>query len=335
LSELAIWLGTEAADAWPPQLAGQCSGPLRDLTPEQTTSFLEHAARIRLERKARELQARARQTGWEQALMEGLFRALGYKHNVWPMQRIAELLPQFAASSSPEIWQARLLGVSGLLPSQVESLNRPAADYVRQLWDHWWRERDRVTDGLLPRSLWRLGGLRPANHPHRRLAAAAHWLADGRIVERLEKWFTSEWKNQQFVSGLAEILCVEKDDFWSSRWSVRSAKLAKSQPLLGATRVTDLAINVILPWCWIRAIAGQNETLRCVAEQRYFAWPAAQDNAVLRLARRRLLGSASAKLFRTAAAQQGLMQIVRDFCEHSNATCAECRFPGLVNEMIR
>jgi len=25
-----------------------------------------------------------------------------------------------------------------------------------------------------------------------------------------------------------------------------------------------------------------------------------------------------------------LMQIVRDFCEHSNAICADCRFPELV-----
>ena len=31
-----------------------------------------------------------------------------------------------------------------------------------------------------------------------------------------------------------------------------------------------------------------------------------------------------------AAQQQGLMQIVRDFCEHSNAICADCRFPELV-----
>jgi len=25
-----------------------------------------------------------------------------------------------------------------------------------------------------------------------------------------------------------------------------------------------------------------------------------------------------------------LMQIVRDFCEHANAICADCRFPELV-----
>ena len=33
----------------------------------------------------------------------------------------------------------------------------------------------------------------------------------------------------------------------------------------------------------------------------------------------------------TAASQQGLLQIVRDFCQHSNAPCAGCRFPELVH----
>jgi hypothetical protein len=78
---------------------------------------------------------------------------------------------------------------------------------------------------------------------------------------------------------------------------------------------------------------GRNERLKLELERRYFAWSAAEDNSVLRLARQRLLGgSRSGKLFHTAAAQQGLLQIVGDFCAHSNALCEECRFPGLVRQ---
>ncbi|HUZ08452.1 MAG TPA: hypothetical protein VMV89_13320, partial [Candidatus Paceibacterota bacterium] len=101
-------------------------------------------------------------------------------------------------------------------------------------------------------------------------------------------------------------------------------------PLLGDTRVTDLAVNVILPWLWIRAVEGKNKNIQCEVERRFFAWPAAEDNSVLKLARQRLLGTANARALKTAAAQQGLMQIVRDFCEHSNAVCENCRFPELV-----
>jgi hypothetical protein len=69
-------------------------------------------------------------------------------------------------------------------------------------------------------------------------------------------------------------------------------------------------------------------------ERRFLAWPAAEDNSVLKLARQRLLGTANAHALKSAAAQQGLMQIVRDFCDHSNAICTDCRFPGLIKPLI-
>jgi hypothetical protein len=61
--------------------------------------------------------------------------------------------------------------------------------------------------------------------------------------------------------------------------------------------------------------------------RRYFAWPPAEDNSVLRLAQQRLLGGASPRALPGTAAQQGLIQIVRDFCDHSNAICERCRLP--------
>jgi hypothetical protein len=120
------------------------------------------------------------------------------------------------------------------------------------------------------------------------------------------------------------------DEFWSWHWTLKSARMPKPQPLLGEARVTDLAVNVILPWLWIRAKAGGNEKLQREVERRFFAWPVAEDNSVLKLARQRLLGTANARVLKGAAQQQGLMQIVRDFCEHSNAVCDDCRFPDLV-----
>jgi hypothetical protein len=52
-------------------------------------------------------------------------------------------------------------------------------------------------------------------------------------------------------------------------------------PLLGEKRVTDLAVNSVLPWLWARAHSARNETAQQLAEHRYFAWPAAEDNAIL------------------------------------------------------
>jgi len=100
--------------------------------------------------------------------------------------------------------------------------------------------------------------------------------------------------------------------------------------MLGEARVTDLAVNVILPWFWMRAVEGKNEKLQHRAEQRYLHWPTAEDNSVLKLARQRLLGGAKPGILHGAAAQQGLLQIIRDFCDHSNALCDSCAFPELV-----
>ena len=333
LAEIQQWAGTGAAQDWPAALQGACSAPLAELAPEQTAELLHQAARVRFERKARELEARARESGWEQALWEGLFRALGYKQNIWPMQRLGELLPRLQSpSASVPAWQARLLGGSGLLPPDI---SRGGPDeYLRKLWDHWWRERESLSDVVLPRNLWRFNGLRPANQPQRRLALAAHWLSTKYFLPRLERWFTAENAEASPAASLLACLQAPEDDFWSWHWGLRTARLGRPQPLLGATRVTDLAVNVILPWFWMRAQAGRNEALRKMAEERYRGWPAAQDNALLRLARRRLLGRGGSAGIRSAAGQQGLLQIVRDFCDHSNAVCADCQFPGLVRGFV-
>ena len=335
LSELSLWLSHET-DA-PGLLAGQCSAPLRDLPENIVREVLHEAALIRLKRKASEFAARARQVGWEQSLWEGLCGALGYKHNVWPMRRVAELFPirpgrELNKRPTAIALQARLLGVSGLLPAEL-SFRAGANKHLRRLWDQWWREREEFAELILPRRVWRFNGLRPANHPERRLALAAHWLATGRLPAKLEQWFTSQIADNRLAESLLGLLQSKGDEFWSWHWTFRSARMAKPQPLLGPQRVTDLAVNVVLPWFWMRAAAGKNDALQQTAEHRYFCWPKSEDNAVLRLARQRLLGGARARPLRTAAMQQGVLQIVRDFCEHSNALCENCRFPELVRNL--
>ena len=159
---------------------------------------------------------------------------------------------------------------------------------------------------------------------------AAHWLARGDLSAELEKWGAMEAENSNLPASLLARLQVASDDFWSWHWTLRSKRLPKAQPLLGATRVTDLAMNVVLPWLWIRAAEEKDQARQQRVQQRYFTWPRAEDNAVLRLARQRLLGSAAPRSLSGAAAQQGLLQIVKDFCEHSSALCSNCHFPELV-----
>ena len=329
LTELALAL--ENTSGLPEALRGKCSAPLREFAEPQLAELLHAAAMVRFQNKARAILARAKNSGWEQALWENLFRALGYKHNAWPMLNLAETKPRWArGAGSAFALQARLLGVSGLLPAELTRAQKSSDTYLRRAWDCWWRDRDELESCLLPRTVWKFHGLRPANHPQRRLALASHWLASETLVSNLEHWGAAVISERRLHPSLHELLRVEPDEFCSWHWTFMSARLVKAQPLLGAARVTDLAVNVVLPWLWIRARKGGNEKFQAEVERRFFAWPAAEDNSVLKLARQRLLGSSRPGRLAGAAAQQGLLQIVRDFCEHSNAVCADCRFPELV-----
>jgi hypothetical protein len=330
IEELRHWLGVDAL--LPDSLKGRCQPALRDWPDAGLRELLAQAAQVRLERKGQELAARAREVGWNQSLQESLFAALGYKQNVWPMRRLAELLPQLidpAIAHDPFHLHTRLLGVGGLLPSEL-TRSRPTVDgYLRRAWDVWWREKEDFDAFTLPKQLWRFHGFRPSNHPQRRLALATQWLAAGDLPKRLEQWLASDLPLARQRSRLLEVLQGAPDPFWSWHWNLHAARLDRPQPLLGPQRVTDLAVNVVLPWLQMRAVIGGNHKLRKVAEQRYFAWPAAEDNATLRLARARMFGDTRNQLFRSAALQQGLLQIERDFCQQSNALCEHCPFPDL------
>lgn len=340
VEELQMWFQSEAPRQLPESSRGQCAAPLAALDGEMAGQIVRQAAMIRFQGKAAQLEARSRQAGWEQALWEALFGALGYKHNAWPMRRLAE----FAQAGRPALprrtsavlsWQARLLGASNQLPFEFSKEQVRQEPYLRELWDVWWRERDSLADWILPKQIWRLAGVRPANHPQRRIALAAHWLANGGLPAKLEQWAAKPLKTGQLLPSLAAAMKMPADDFWDWHWTLRSGRLKERHSLLGEARITDLAINVILPWIWIRAVVGKNDSMRAEMERRYFDWPEAQDNALLRLVRLRLMGQKKPAAVSGAAGQQGLLQIVRDFCDHSDAICSKCPFPELVRSVMR
>lgn len=331
VGELSLWLGTGEQPGFPPQYQGRCALHLNQWDPKQLAELLRQAGRARLEAKASLFSARARQAGWEQALWEGAFRALGYRHNAWPMQRLGELRHRWAAPDADAFrFQARFLGLSGLLPTDLTRSRLGDAQYLRRLWDEWWRDRDALADAVLPAGLWRFHGQRPANHPQRRLALAAHWAARADLGSRVERWCTRDCPEEELVKTLWDELRVPDDKFWDWHWTLHSPRLKREQPLLGESRVTELAVNVFLPWLWARATQGKNYAMQSRIEKRFYGWPAGDDNAVLRQARLRLLGGLPPRVLSRAAEQQGLLQILRDFCDHSTSLCTECKLPVFV-----
>ena len=335
MRELVPWLEGEAPGLIPANVRGGCCAPLRRLGDEAMQGLLAQAARHRLQRKAGELLHRARHRGWEGALWEGLVSALGYRHNTWPLRCLAEWVSPEHDRMDVVGAQACLLGLSGLLPAQPDG---PNASQLRALWDRWWREAGRWPAGGLPMEAWRLAGLRPANHPERRLAMAGHWLASGPRGPALVDAVLGAAGTAEAVERVGRVLQPGADAFWDSHWTLGSVA-SRTAPLLGGPRMVDLAVNVVLPWLWARAtsaaapVAGATLADGDVAARvwrRFEEWPAGEDNAVLKMARLRLMGGERRRLPRTAAMQQGLLQVAADFCDASNALCEGCGFPALV-----
>jgi hypothetical protein len=335
LDQLQDWLGGEASPGRLTAILGACAPPLQQFAGSALTALLEQAALTRLRLKAEQIAARARQAGWEQALWEAAFAALGYKRNAWPMRRLGELRAHLVAdlqdpASPVRELQARLLGLAGLLPHQLTRRWSDTDAWLRAAWDIWWRWRETAGLAVLPRATWRFDGLRPANHPQRRLALAAHWLAETDWPGRLESWLAADLSDTRLLPALATALQTPPDPFWSTHWTLNSKPMRQPQPLLGAPRVTDLAMNAVLPWLWSRAAVTGSNAVQQRVEHRHRVWPAAADNALLRLARQRVLAGRPLPRPVRAGHQQGLLQIVRDFCDHSNALCEDCRLPGLL-----
>ncbi|MGE3308853.1 MAG: DUF2851 family protein [Limisphaerales bacterium] len=337
IEDLLDWVDGNV-DLPSPWVAGQCSAAIRSFPPEWIADLLHQAALVRLTTKARAFGARGRDAGWTQALREGVFRGLGYKHNAWPMQRLAEVIPHLDPIPSDtreprDAWEARLLGLAGLLPPEPKSGTR-----ARLLWDLWWRERDSLQPLSLPPFLWRLHGVRPANHPQRRLAVAAAWIADPAWEPRMNAWF------EDLVAGgpaadnpeatLNEALRPESHGFWRRHYTLSTRALPSPAPLLGSGRLNDLAVNAFLPWLWARADSVGDETHRRKIESVFLHWPPGEDNATLKLARARIFGTDNLPVRKTAAVQQGLLQIVRDYCLHSDSICSGCALPGCFNQFL-
>lgn len=264
--------------------------PLSGKHPDEVLEVLENAGMERLRQKTKRMAWLIEQRGEQQALYEETAAAFGYKNNKAPFRRLAQNLPLRALALYGDQWEtvyAVLLGVSGLLPKKPGAKwSAESKAYFRSLWDCWWREEHRWEEvSRMDRSDWNLSGLRPLNHPVRRLCALAQWAASGFFDDALGA-----------RSAVPQPSC-----FWSTHvgWSGTE----KSAELVGEGRMQAIELNVMVPFRLAKGDAAGLERL-----------PVEPMNSVIREAAYTLFGpDHSPKLYRTALARQGLIQLFNDF----------------------
>ncbi len=266
------------------------SFPMAGNSPDQIVRTLENAGRERLRQKTQRLARLMLERGAAQALYEETAAALGYKNNKAPFRKLTRAFPLAALARYGADWEtiyAVLLGLSGLFPKQPgPKWSAESKNYFRRLWDCWWREEHKWEEvPRLERSDWNFAGLRPLNHPVRRLAALAQWAAAG--------FFDDAFATQSAVP--------HRSCFWSTR--IGWAGTEKPAELVGKGRLQSIEVNVFAPF---RLAGGDASALENL--------PVEPVNSAIKETAYALFGpDHSAGLYRTALARQGLIQIFNDF----------------------
>ncbi len=303
--------------------AGRCQAPLRDLSAEQVRTVLSAAAQYRMGIKNRRWQGLAAVRGYDQALFQSLATTLGYKENKLPFALLAQRLPLTTLRADPEAAAALLLGTAGFLHapefgSDPDALERRG--YLRECWARWWPRRGALDRLILPAAAWKLYGLRPANHPQRRLAALAQLAIRWREVRSL-----ISPGGEQVAKNVVAFLTGLSDPYWDHHYTLTSVRAARPLALIGPARATEMLANVFFPL----AIAGD-----AAKWAQYEKLPSALTNRRVETAATRLFGddprTERNQWLKSAVHQQGLLQIYEDFCLQDDSDCAQCTFPERV-----
>lgn len=329
------------------------------------------------------------ENGYLQAFWAGLLEALGYSQNKAPFRKLAAALPfamvldlETRARKRAEPFdervltlEAALLRAAGLLPGQrrvkhqnagqmalfnsgeaIEPLEDWAAGvYVDELERRWqWLEREikaGATFTPLSQSDWTFARLRPPNHPARRIAGLARFIA--RLPANSESEIL-EWLTGKLFAGSPEEQChqlnaafrialddyaSESGQFWVRRFDFAPRAIMAGEDargagvdLIGFDRAADITVNVVLPFLYAYACdqrnlelesriqaayrahskLGTNEMVENVARQVFRPWLEKPGEVIL--SGKLVKKLTVGRLIETACRQQGLIYLHHHFC---------------------
>lgn len=308
-----------------------CGVALQGWSPDDREALLAAAGEERLRRRAERLARAIDERGADQIVFEEVMAALGYKHNQAAFRKLAEVVPlatlRAEAGGDADLAFALLAGAAGLLPQQLAvKFDDETRRAVRHWWDAWWKRRERFAEGALTAAHWRLAGIRPLNHPLRRLAAAAALFTAP--SSPAESWAgLVEKAAGDCLAHARQQLLAASHPFWDFRLTLAGKRRAKALALLGEARADAILINDFVPFLAARG-CGAASAQALLAEL-----PVEQDNAVLRETAFALFGrDAPCALLRDGLRRQGLLQIYHDYCLNDRSRCATCPLPALLRK---
>jgi hypothetical protein len=296
------------------------------------SGVLEEAGEQRFLSRVKNFRESLSRDGAGQALYQGIMVALGYAGNKEAMAELARRLSLARLETADSAgmtdaaclagYQARLMGMAGLLPSQQEGRqpgDKIAEEWVGRLEKAW---ADSGDTAAMSAGAWRFLRIRPGNYPSRRIAAMSYLLLRYR-GEGLLAGLIDSFNRAAADDGyhhLERCLLVAADGYWG-RYLDFGLPAGRAVPaLLGMARASDIVVNVLLPFVAARGDAGAHAGLSGRAIEIYRSYPTLAENTLEKHMKRQL--GLSRYLINTARRQQGLLHIYKTLC--SQGKCRDC-----------
>ena len=301
---------------------GACVEPLANMSPDRLERLFLGAARYRAQIKLRRRNRTVEVLGEDEWLWQVLAETLGYRPNRLAMTLLAQRLPVSDFIQNLEKKgqsEAILFGAAGFIRSdEYKQAPDDSQEYLRGLWENWWKVRDHyepVRERQIP---WTLSGVRPVNHPQRRIACLERVLASW-------KWFK---KLSLSPSEVERYFLSLEHPYWSYHYTLKSKRSEKKLALMGKDRIQDFIINHLLP----PKLASNDD----LAWKYYLKLPAPAMSESVKNASIRLFGASTLRKhhIKKAWQHQALLQIYQDFCLRDASDCSDCLFPRQLEQWM-
>jgi hypothetical protein len=310
------------------RILDRMDGPIlkKILTSAGEERFKQKAMHFQAEILGSALTALSIEEAASQVLYRGMMRALGYTKNTKPFENLADRMPLVSIQSREGLTlkQALLLGTAGLLPSQRrpgQSGNRPDVQELERIW----QSADRKAE-TMKESDWNLSHIYPNNSPVRRIIAQSY-LLDRYCDRRLLAGILQLVQDTPLSGGhrmLQNGLTVDSDGYWRDHFDFGIRSKTRMSALLGSSKATEIAINVILPFAFAWREVADEAKLMDNPIDLYRNYPRLAENCITR----HMASQLSLVEFSgfTACHQQGLIHIFRNYCREGR--CSQCPLAG-------
>lgn len=289
-----------------------CGSELPSVDPIHMSSWLSALGFERLYEKVDRIETALSRNGgdWQAAAYVVLARALGFSTNGEAFERVAAATPLrclLKHSNDIQLVESTLFGQAGFL--SLEGItDAEEREYMGRMLDDYAFMRAKYSLSAPESPGWRMARMRPANFPHRRIAALAAMIADGFSFGRR----FAHVENEEEARRLFDI---RLGGYWTDHFRF-GQKSVYSPSAFSADTVTSLLINVAVPLLYAYGLHYGNDLTMERAVELLHCLPA-ENNSLVRI----FTGHGIA--CEDAFTSQAMIHLRRNYCEQRK--CLYCR----------